>query len=185
MQRPKLYRLNQQILAVEVRLIDSHGKQIGVVPKDEALKRAQEENIDLVEIASQAKPPVCKLIDFKKFLYQEGKRKKEEKKKANRSETKEIRLGPFTGAHDLNVRIERAREFLKEGHKIKIVVKFTGRQMAHPEFGHKTMKLFLDALSGILKIEREPHFEGRLFLTLVSPIKGGNKVEAKNEKVDS
>ena len=183
MLKKKLYRLNQQIQAREVRLIEVDNKQIGIASRDEALKRAQVAGVDLVEIAPNAKPPVCKLIDFKKFLYQEGKKQKEERKKAHAGETKEIRLGPFTSEHDLSVRIKKAQEFLKDGHKIKIVVKFTGRQMAHPQFGHRTLKLFMDAISEVTKAEREPHFEGRLLSTLVSPIKGG-KIEAKNEKVN-
>lgn len=180
----KFYRLNQQIQAAKIRLIDEGGKQLGIVTREEALKRAQEEQLDLVEIAPNAKPPVAKLIDFKKFLYLEGKKRRAERKKSESHETKEIRLGPFTEEHDLNVKIDKAREFLRAGHKTKIVIKFSGRQMAHPEFGHKIIQIFLDNISNICRIERQPHFEGRLLWTLVTPGKGG-EIETKNEKVNS
>lgn len=181
----KFYRLNQQITSLQVRLIDDKGHQIGVVSKDEALKKAREIGVDVVEVASNANPPVAKLIDFKKFLYQEEKKKREERKKVHIPETKEIRLGPFTSEHDLNVRIERAKEFLRQRDKIKIVIKFTGRQMAHPSFGQKTLQSFLDSIFGISKVEREPHFEGRFFWALVSPMKVREKSEAKDKKINS
>ena len=169
------YRLNQQIQAKEIRLLDSTGKQIGVVSKEEALKRAADEEVDLVEIAPNVEPRVCKLIDFKKFLYKEEKRKREEKKKAHVSETKEVRLGPFISDHDLQVKISRGKEFLLSGNKVKVVVRFTGRQMAHPEFGHKTMNNFLSAIAELSKIEKEPHQEGRFYWMIISPAKGSKK----------
>lgn len=190
MQR-KFYRLNQQIQAPEIRLLDYKGIQIGIFSKEEALKQAFEQGVDLVEVAPNAKPPVCKLIDFKKFLYQEEKRKKEEKKSTKSSEIKEIRLGPFTSEHDLQVKVTRAREFLKDGHRLKLVIKFAGRQMTHPEFGHKITNLFLESIHGISKVDREAHFEGRLLITTVAPVKQGAKKEGvvheKNEdkKVNS
>lgn len=181
MQR-KYYRINQHIQAPEVRLLDSSGKQIGIVAKNEALKRAQDEEIDLVEVAPGAKPPVCKLIDFKKFLYQEEKKKREERKKAHGSETKEVHLGPFISEHDLKVKVDRAKEFLKDGNKVKIVLKFSGRQITHPEFGQKTLNHFLAEIDKISKIEREPHFEGRLLVSSVSPVKHGVKYEKDEDK---
>lgn len=183
MQR-KIYRLNQQIQAQEVRLLDDTGKQIGIVSKEDALKRALEEGIDLVEVAPNAKPPVCKLIDFKKFLYQEEKRKKEEKKKAKTVQIKQVRLGPFISEHDLEVKTSRAREFLRDGDKLKIVIKFAGRQMAHPEFGYKILNLFLEKISDLSRVEREGKFEGRLLVATVLPVKHAakNETEEKNAK---
>lgn len=174
----KYYKLNQHIQAREIRLLDSLGKQIGIFSREEALRKAQEEGVDLVEIAPTAKPPVCKIINFKKFLYQEEKKRREEKKSAQSSETKEVRIGPFTSEHDLRVKVDRAKEFLKANNKVKIVVKFAGRQMAHPEFGRTSLEKFLGGISGLAKVERDPHFEGKLYWTLVSPDKKG----AKNEK---
>lgn len=173
MQRQKFYRVNEQIQAREVRLLNGKGTQIGIVSREEALRQARELGTDVVEIAATAKPPVCRLVDFKKFLYQEEKRKKGERKKTHVSGTKEIRLGPFTSEHDLHVKISKARKFLGDGHKTKIVIKFTGRQMAHPKFGQKILQFFLDSIASISKIERQPHFEGRLLLALISPSKGG------------
>jgi translation initiation factor IF-3 len=164
----KTYRLNQRIFASPLRVIDAEGKLIGVISKFEALKLAQEQELDLVEVAPKAVPPVAKIIDFNKFLYQQEKKKKEEKKKAKTSETKEVRLGPFMSENDLQVVIRRAKEFLEEGHKIRIVLKFRGRQIVHPEFGHKTIGKLFEAVSDISKIDREAHFEGKQLVALLS-----------------
>lgn len=169
------YRTNERIFALTLRVLDSLGKQIGILPKFEALKKAREEGLDLVEIAPMAVPPVAKIIDFKKFLYQEKKKKKEEKKKSKVSETKEIRLGPFMNDHDLRVMIRRAEVFLSNNDKVKLVVKFAGRQIAHPEFGQKIVHRVVASLSNISKIEREAHFEGRQLIALLSPERSSKK----------
>jgi translation initiation factor IF-3 len=171
-QQEKRYRINQRIFASSLRILDSESKQIGVMSKDEALKLAQEQGLDLVEIAPLAKPPVAKIIDYNKFLYQQEKKKKEEKKKAKTSETKEIRLGPFMSDNDLQVMIRRGREFLEDGHKVRTVVKFRGRQITRPEFGKVTVGKFIEALSDISKVDRDPHFEGKQLISLLSPDKG-------------
>jgi translation initiation factor IF-3 len=165
----KYYRTNERIFASELRVLDTEGKQIGVLSKFEALKLAREQQLDLVEIAGQAKPPVAKIIDFKKFLYQEEKKKREEKRKAKISETKEIRLGPFMSDNDLQVMIRRGREFLDEGDKVKLVLKFRGRQITHPEFGREIINKTVTALSDISKVDRESHFEGNQLIALLSP----------------
>lgn len=167
--RKKFYRLNQQIQGEQFRLLDASGKQIGVVPRDQALAKAREAQLDLVEIAGRANPPVVKLIDFKKFLYQEGKKRREERKKAHVSQTKEIRLGPFTDSHDLKTKLTTARKFVEEGNKLRIVVKFSGRQITHPEFGQKVLQNFINGLSDISKVDRESRFEGKLLIALLSP----------------
>lgn len=178
----KYYRINQHIQVPEVRLLDSTGKQVGIVSKDEALKKALDEGIDLVEVAPGAKPPVCKLVDFKKFLYQEEKKQREEKKKSHTSETKEVHLGPFISEHDLKVKVERAKKFLKDGHKVKIILKFRGRQITHPEFGQKTLHHFLECITAISKIEREPHFEGKMLVASVSAVKSAVKYDKNEDK---
>ena len=165
----KFYRTNERIFALTLRVLDSTGKQIGVLSKFEALKKAREENLDLVEVAPKAVPPVAKIIDFKKFLYQEKKKKKEEKKKSKAAETKEIRLGPFMNDHDLQVMIRRAEGFLSNNDKVRLVLKFAGRQIAHPEFGQQIVQKIISSLSNISKIEREAHFEGRQLIALLSP----------------
>lgn len=169
----KFYRLNYQITAPEFRLIDEEGKQIGVVKKEEALKKARLEEKDLVEIAPLAKPPVVKLINFKKFKYVEEKRKRLEKKKAKSGEMKEIRLSPFIGKHDLNTRLSQGKEFLEDGNQLKVVVKFQGREITHKEFGFEVMNTYVGAVSEIAKIVRPPHFEGKLLVATLTPIKKG------------
>ena len=185
LERRIFYRTNERIYAPSLRVLDASGKQIGVLGKFEALKIAREQGLDLVEVAPMAKPPVAKIIDFKKFLYQEAKKKKEEKKKSKVSETKEIRLGPFMNDHDLQVMIRRAKEFLKDNDKTRLVVKFAGRQIAHPEFGQKIVQSVIDSLSDISKIEREPHFEGKQLIAILSPERSKAKgtYEEKNQKI--
>jgi translation initiation factor IF-3 len=168
----KTYRLNQRIFASPLRVLDVEGNLIGILSKFDALKLAQEQELDLVEIAPKAVPPVAKIIDFNKFLYQQEKKKKEEKKKAKVSETKEIRLGPFMSENDLQVMVKRAKGFLEEGHKIRMVVKFRGRQIVHPEFGREVVNKVIKSLDGLSKVDREPHFEGKQLVTLLSVEKG-------------
>lgn len=178
----KFYRINERIYASSLRVLDSEGKQIGVMDKNQALNLAKESFLDLVEIAPQANPPVAKIIDFKKFLYQEEKKKKEEKKNAKSTETKEIRLGPFMSDNDLSVMIKRARDFLSDGDKVRLVVFFSGRQITHPEFGHQILDKTLQSLSDISKIDRERRLEGRKLITLISPEKKKIKEETNEEE---
>ncbi len=175
----KFYRTNERIFASELRVLDSEGKQIGVLKKFEALNIAREQGLDLVEVAPTAKPPVARIIDFKKFLYQEEKKRREEKKKAKNSETKEIRLGPFMDDHDLDTMVRRAREFLEGNDKVRLVVRFKGRQMGHPEFGHQVIRKAIDSLSDVSKVDKEAHFEGRQLITMLSPER---KKEKKNDE---
>lgn len=181
----KFYRINDRIFAAELRVLDAEGKQIGILTKTEALEKAREEELDLVEIAPTAKPPVARIIDFNKFLYQEEKKRKEEKKKAKSSETKEVRLGPFMDTHDLETMVKRAREFLEENDKVKLVVRFKGRQMGHPEFGFKTAGKAIDMLSDISKVDKEPHFEGRQLIAMLSPERKKNEEKQKESKESS
>jgi translation initiation factor IF-3 len=159
--------------------LDPEGKQIAVLSRFEALKKAKELGVDLVEIAPMANPPVVKIIDFKKFLYQESKRKNEEKKKSKVSETKEIRLGPFMNDHDLKTMIKRGTGFLENNDKVRLIVKFIGRQIAHPEFGQEILRKVIDALSGVSKLERDPHFEGKSLIAILSPERSSKRVSGK------
>ncbi len=175
----KFYRINDRIYANSLRVLDAEGKQIGIFSRNDALRQSRDANLDLVEIAPQASPPVAKIIDYNKFLYQEEKKKREEKKNAKASETKEIRLGPFMNDHDLEVMIRRGREFLEDSDKVRFVLKFIGRQIVHPEFGQEVMNKVIHSLSDISKIEREPHFEGKQLVALVVPER--KKTHAKTE----
>lgn len=179
------YRINERISAQQMRVLDNEGKQIGILSRVEALNLAREEGLDLVEIAGTAQPPVVKIIDFNKFLYQQSKKKQEEKKKAKVSETKEIRLGPFMSDNDIMVSVRRGREFLDDGDKIKLVLKFRGRQIAHPEFGHAIMRKFIQAVYDISKVDREPHLEGKQMIALLSPERKKQNAEEKDKGLSS
>ena len=135
----RYFKLNHQITAEELRVIDVDGKQIGVISKGEALKLAEEAGADLVEIAPEAKPPVAKIIDYKKFKYLEDKKEKEARKNTKQTELKEVRVTPFIGDHDLNTALAKVKRFLGNGDLVKISIVFKGRQMAHQEFGPKLL----------------------------------------------
>lgn len=175
--RYKYYRLNYQISAPQIRLLDDTGKQIGILEKHEALKRAQAEDKDLVEIAPNAKPPVVKLIDFKKFKYLEAKKQREARKNVKHVGIKEIRLSPFMGEHDFKTRVGQGETFLKEGHQLKISVPFKGREITHKEFGYQIIKKAIDTLIAVGKAIKEPYFEGRVLVTILTPIKLVKKIK--------
>lgn len=164
--------MNLQITAPEVRVIDAQGKQLGVLAIADAKKLAQEQAVDLIEIAPQAKPPVVRLIAFKKFKYLEEKKEKEARRHTKETELKEVRISPFIGQHDLDTALEKIKRFLKEGDLVKISVVFTGRQMAHQEFGPKMIKRVMLTLETLALQDREPRFEGRRYVTVVKPTKG-------------
>ena len=168
----KQYKVNNLIVFPEVRLIAEDGKQIGILTKSDALEYALGQGADLVLIGENAKPPVAKIIDFKKFLYQEQKKQAEARKGTRGSGTKEIRIGgPFAAAADVEARINRTKEFLEKGYNVKISIKFAGRQMAHPEFGHKIVNQFTQKLAGMGKIDRPAHFEGKQLTATFAPTK--------------
>lgn len=173
--RPKFFkkhnRINNQITGLNFRVLDAEGKQIGIFDRYTALKMAEENGIDLVEISGNAVPPVVKLIDYNKFLYQLKKKKQEEKKKTSVSETKEIRMRPFIGDHDLDIKLSKAREFIQDGDKVRFVVKFSGREITKKNIGEELMKRIFHKLSDVAKIEREAHMEGRQLVSLISRLK--------------
>ncbi|KKS90361.1 MAG: Translation initiation factor IF-3 [Microgenomates group bacterium GW2011_GWA2_44_7] len=169
----KVYRLNNQITASPVRLISSDGKQIGVVPIEEARKMAEESNQDLVEISGEAQPPVIKLIDFKKFRYQEAKKEREAAKKVKKVDLKEVRLTPFMAEGDFRVKVERMKEFITEGNKVRITVRFTGRQMGKTQFGFIIMKKAFDALADYATVDQMPKLIGRQIIAVMTPAKKG------------
>lgn len=178
------YRINERIFATSLRVLDTEGKQVGVLSKSEALAKAKELGVDLVEVAPLATPPVAKLIDYNKFLYQTEKKKREEKKKAKVSETKEVRLGPFMGASDLETMRVRAEGFLKEGNKVRFVLKFRGRQIIHPEFGHEIIQKMIKGLELVSKVEKPARLEGKQLIAIVSPERK-RKHEEENQEFSS
>lgn len=151
-----------------MRVIDPEGNQLGVLDKDEAIEIAQQKGFDLVEVASNAKPPVCKIMDYGKFKYKQSKKEKQTKKKQHVVNIKEIRLRPKTEEHDFNFKANHARKFLEKGNKVKITILFRGREMTHQEFARDLMDKMVEELDDIAKVEREPIMEGRMmtmFLT--------------------
>lgn len=133
---------------------------------------AWDQDLDLVEIAPEANPPVAKILDFKKFLYQEKRKEKKARARRKEVELKEIRIGPFIARHDLNTRLVQARVFFKEGNHVKITVKFTGRQMGHTEFGYELLGKIKEELKNVAQVEREEKLEGRNLNIIFAPIKG-------------
>lgn len=178
----KFYRLNYQITAPQIRLLDETGKQIGVLDKGEALKKAQAEDKDLVEIAPNARPPVVKLIDFKKFKYLEAKKERESRKSVKHVSQKEIRLSPFMGEHDFQTRVGQGREFLSAGNQLKISLAFRGREITHKEFGQAIMQKAINSLSDVSRVVRTPYFEGKILVTQLSPAKVSIKKENAETK---
>lgn len=161
---------NERIRHVEVRVIDSDGEQLGVMPTRQALHFAREKGLDLIEITAEAVPPVVRITDINKWVYQLKKAKKEQDKKARENATviKEIQLRPVTDKHDIQVKQEHAREFLAESAKVKIVIKFKGRELGFAEKGYDVMNEFISGLSPC-KIEKEPELNGRMLVAVVAP----------------
>ncbi len=177
----KFYKINQYITASEVRLLDEHGKQIGVVPISEARNMSQESGLDLIEINGKAIPPVIKLISFSKFKYQEAKKLQSEKKGIKGGELKEIQMTPFIGQNDYQIRIDRAKKFLATGNKIKLSIKFQGRQMAHQQFGHNLVTKFKSDLQDFATTEGEAKLIGkRLMITFTPSKKKATVTDEKN-----
>lgn len=151
-------------------MIGADGKQIGIVPIKKALDEAQKAGLDLVEIAPQAKPPVCKIMDFGKYTYEKSKKEKLSKKKQHTVVVKEIRMRPKTEAHDLEYKVKHARNFLMNKNKVKFTVHFRGRELAHKEFGEQLLQKIIEMLDDIAKIESGIKFEGRN-MTMVMTLK--------------
>lgn len=167
----KFYATNQFIKALEMRVVDETGKQVGVMSKTEALAIAQEKNLDLVEIAPMAKPPVAKIIDFKKFKYLEAKKERDAKSSSGKVEIKEIRFSPFIAQGDMDSRLGRIKEILGDGDRVKIVVKFTGRQITKVEFGHDLIKKIMSALEGVATADGVAKLQGKQLFLILNPVK--------------
>src|SRR5512142_377104 len=162
-------RTNRRIKAREVRAIGPEGEQLGVLPIDQALARAQELGMDLVEVSPMAKPPVCKIMDYGKFKYLEKKKQNEAKKKQVVVQLKEVKLRPRTEEHDYEVKIKKVREFLGESNKARITVMFRGREMSHKELGQKVLQRVIEELRDVAVIEAAPRVEGRQMFMILAP----------------
>ncbi len=167
------YRVNRQIRAKEVRLIDENGKQLGIIPIQEALRIASEKGLDLVEVAPQANPPVCKILDYGKFLYELKKKEKEAKKKQREHaiEVKDMMLSVRIDEHDLKVKLKHMREFLMDGDKVRVRIRFRGREHLHPELGDKLANRIVEELSDVGQLESSIKKEGNFLIFSLLPKK--------------
>ncbi len=172
-------RINNQITASTVRLIDPEGKMIGVVNTREALRRAEEAGMDLVEISPTAEPPVCRILDFSKYYYQKEKKVREARKKQHEIEIKEIKFGPNTEEHDYNFKKNNAIKFLKQHNKVKFTIRFRGRQMAHKDRGYGVLDNLKLDLAYLADIDSEPVADRNLLSMIMSPKKDIDKIVEK------
>jgi translation initiation factor IF-3 len=162
-------RINEQIRVREVRLIDENGEQKGIVPTLEALKMAREQSLDLVEVAPTANPPACKILDYGKYRFEMEKKLRESKKKQKLQELKEIRMQPKIDDHDLDFKSKHVKEFLADGDKVKVTIRFRGRELAHTELGLVVLKDVLSKLGDDYVIEKQPAMEGRFMSMTLAP----------------
>ena len=156
-------RINNRIRVREVRVIGENGEQLGVMQTLDALKRAEEAGLDLVEVAPTVTPPVCRIIDYSKYKYEQEKREKEARKKQRIVHIKEIRMGPKIGEHDYQFKLRFLEDFLKRGDKVKVTMMFRGREMAHIDLGRKVLDRLASDISAVGEVEASPRLEGRIF----------------------
>ncbi|WP_236691516.1 translation initiation factor IF-3 [Ornatilinea apprima] len=176
------YRVNETIRVPKVRLIGADGDNLGVVDTREALKIAREAELDLVEVAPNSDPPVCRVMDFGKFLYERTKREREARKQQVKVEIKEIRLRPKTNEHHRSFKTRDARRWLEDGMKVKVTVRFRGREITYPELALEDLQEIADELADIAVVEQRPNMEGRVMTMLLSPNKEGKKKGASTKE---
>lgn len=161
-------QINEDIRDREVRVVTDGGEQLGIMSAKEALRKAEERNLDLVKISPNAKPPVCKIMDYGKYRFEQSKREKENRKNQRVIEIKEIRLSLNIDTHDFETKVNHAHKFLKAGNKVKVSIRFRGREMAHPENGLVTMSKFAEAVSEYGTVEKPAKLEGRSMLMFIA-----------------
>lgn len=161
--------INEEIRAKEMRVISADGEQLGIMSRSEALSISEEKNLDLVCIAPKADPPVCKILDYGKYKYEQQKKEKEAKKKQHTTQVKEIRLSTFIEDHDIMVKAKTGAKFLKEGNKLKVSLRFRGRERDYVARGQEVMEKFAEAVSDVGDLEKKPKFEGRSLTMVLSP----------------
>ena len=162
-------RINEEIHIREVRVTSATGEQLGIMPTREALRMAEEQHLDLVEVAPKAKPPVCRIMDFGKYRYEQQKREKEAKKKQKVISIKEVKLRPNIEQHDFDVKLKNALRFVEEGNKVKVTIMFRGRELSHPELGKTVLGRVAEALGDRVSIERNAKLEGKNMTMIVAP----------------
>ena len=169
-------RINREIRADRLRVVSESGEQLGVMTLREALMKAEDAGLDLVEIAPTAKPPVAKIIDYGKFRYHQQKKEKDSKKSQVQIRVKEVKLKPNIDTHDFQTKVKHARDFLIKGNKVRVSIMFRGREMLHIDLGEKVVREFCETLSDISAVEAPPKMMGRTITTVLAP--GGNKIKA-------
>jgi len=171
--------LNEKVRAAQVRLIDENGKLIGLMSSYEALETARARDLDLVEIHSKSNPPICKIMNYGKWKFETKKKEKQNKKNQTKVLLKEIQIRTRTDEGDIKIKLQKAREFLAEGHKVKINLRFFGREMAHKELGFKLLKEVGNRLADVAELEKEPKMERRTLFTILAPSTAKSKDTAK------
>ena len=164
-----MHQLNEEIRDSEIRLIGSNGEQLGIMSAAQALDIADEQGLDLVKISPQANPPVCKLMDYGKFRFEQSKREKEARKNQHVVEIKEVRMSPGIDVGDFNTKLKNAQKFLSEGNRVKVSVRFRGREMAHTEIGRDLLLKFAEQTSELASLDKEPKMEGRSMSIFLAP----------------
>ena len=162
-------QINEDIRDREVRVVTDGGEQLGIMSAKEALRKAEERNLDLVKISPNAKPPVCKIMDYGKYRFEQSKRDKEARKNQHVIEIKEIRMSPSIGLNDFNVKLKNGQKFLREGNRLKVAVRFRGREMAHTEIGEELLKKFADECAEFASVDKNPKLDGRHMSMFLSP----------------
>ncbi len=160
--------LNEQIRDKEIRLVGEDGEQLGIMSAKDALKMAKDANLDLVKIAPTAKPPVCKIVDYGKYRYEQARREKEAKKKQKVTEVKEIHLSPNIDVNDLTTKANQARKFVEKGNKVKVALRFRGREMAHMATGKEVLDTFFEKVSDVAVVEKPAKLEGRSMIMVIA-----------------
>ncbi|HHT17085.1 MAG TPA: translation initiation factor IF-3 [Papillibacter sp.] len=164
-----VYQINEDIRDKEVRLIGADGTQLGIMPASQALEIAYEQDLDLVKIAPGSVPPVCKIMDYGKYRFEQAKREKEARKNQHIVEVKEIRMSPSIGLNDFKTKLKNGQRFLQEGNRLKVTVRFRGREMAHTNIGEELLKKFAEECSELGTVEKNPKLEGRFMTMFISP----------------
>ncbi len=167
-----MHQLNEEIRDKEIRLISDSGEQLGIVSSEEALRIAEERGLDLVKISPQAVPPVCKLMNYGKFRFEQSKREKEARKNQHVVEIKEIRMSPGIDVGDFNTKLKNAQKFLADGNRVKVSVRFRGREMAHTEIGRDLLVKFAESCTEVAAMDKSPKLEGRNMSMFLSPKTG-------------
>ncbi|MBD3878615.1 MAG: translation initiation factor IF-3 [Quinella sp. 1Q5] len=162
-------RINDEIRIREVRVTDANGESLGIMPTREALRLAEEKHLDLVEVAPKARPPVCRIVDFGKYRYEQQKREKEVRKKQKIITIKEVKLRPNIEQHDFEVKLKSAQRFIEEGNKVKLTIMFRGRELSHPELGGEILDKLAKALEEVVTVERAAKLEGKNMTMILSP----------------